>query len=243
MAKKLNIKLLDEPKILMEPVSQNDKRFIRCRILIVCEGEKTEPNYFRSFSMMKNSSGLVYEVKTAGGGINTIQVVNKAIELKEKAEKERTPYDSVWAVFDRDSFRATNFDNAINKAEEKGIGCAWSNEAFELWYVYHFDDRCTAMNRKEYKDVITNHVRVTGYHNSNKEYTYQKNDSNMRAILSACKCDEEKAISRAEHQSETFDDKRFSIHNPCTMVYKLVKQLIGKDKIFVNHIKSKLEEK
>lgn len=25
---------------------------VRCRILIVCEGEKTEPNYFKSFDQM-----------------------------------------------------------------------------------------------------------------------------------------------------------------------------------------------
>lgn len=102
MAKKLNIA---------------DMRYIRCRVLIVCEGEKTEPNYFRSFNMMKNSSGLVYEINCDGGGINTMQVVDKAIELKDKAERQGNPYDTVWSVFDRDSFKAADFDNAIAKAE------------------------------------------------------------------------------------------------------------------------------
>lgn len=242
MAKKLNIASL-QPKILMESVAHNDPKYIRCRILIVCEGEKTEPNYFRSFSMMKNSSGLVYQVDTAGGRINTLQVVDKAIEIKEKAEKNKKPYDSVWAVFDCDSFGASDFDNAINKANANGIGCAWSNEAFELWYVYHFDDRHTRMGRKEYKAVITKRVHEAGYRDGNKKFTYRKNDPNMRAILSACQCDEHVAIKRAEDQSTTFNDHKFHNQNPCTMVYKLVKQLIGEDKDFVNHIKSKLREK
>lgn len=242
MAKKLNITSL-EPKIIMEPVTNDDKRYIRCHVLIVCEGEKTEPNYFRSFSMMENSSGLVYQVNTEGGKISTIQVVDKAIALKQKAEKAKKPYDSVWAVFDRDNFKDTDFDNAINKANKNRIGCAWSNVAFELWYVYHFDDRCTAMSCKEYKDIITKRVRATGYCNGNKEYPYQKDDSSMRAILSACKCDERVAIRRAERQSKTFDDQKFHDHNPCTMVYKLVKLLIGDDSKFVQLIKSKLEEK
>ncbi len=239
MVKKVDIGSL-EPKILMKPVAKDDKRYIRCKILIVCEGEKTEPNYFRSFNMMKNSSGLVYAVDTAGGGINTIQVVNKAIELKEEAEKLSKPYDSVWAVFDRDNFKPADFDNAIDKAKKNKIGCAWSNEAFELWYVYHFDDRCTAMCCKEYKDIITKRVRANGYC---KKYTYLKNDPRMRAILSACHCDEDVAIRRAERQSKAFHDNKFYNHNPCTMVYKLVRQLIGKDKKFVNLIKKNLEQK
>lgn len=242
MAKKLNIASL-EPKILMEPVAHDDKRYIRCHVLIVCEGEKTEPNYFRSFNMMKNSSGMVYEVSTAGGGINTLQVVDKAIELRDKAASQGKAYDSVWAVFDRDSFKAADFDNAIVKAQSNNIGCAWSNEAFELWYVYHFDDRCTAMSRKDYKDVITQRVRATGYKVGNKEYAYLKNDPKMRATLSACQCDEHIAIRRAERQANSFDDQKFHDHNPCTTVYQLVRLLIGEDKNFNRMIESKLEEK
>lgn len=242
MAKKLNISSL-QPKIIMEPVANDDKRYVRCRILIVCEGEKTEPNYFRSFSMMANSSGLVYEINTAGGGINTIQVVDKAIQLKAQADKVGTPYDSVWVVFDRDDFKPTDFDNAIKKATKNKIGCAWSNEAFELWYVYHFDDRSTPMNRNDYKDIITKRIRDTGYRKGNKEYTYLKNDINMRAILSACHCDEHVAIKRAERQSKIFNNQRFHDHNPCTMVYKLVRLLIGEDKDFIKQIKSELEKK
>ena len=172
MAKKLNIADM-QPHIVLEPIAQNDMRYIRCRVLIVCEGEKTEPNYFRSFNMMKNSSGLVYEINCDGGGINTMQVVDKAIELKDKAERQGNPYDTVWSVFDRDSFKAADFDNAIAKAKSHGIGCAWSNEAFELWYVYHFDARCTAMSRTEYKNVITQRVIAAGYKSANTPYIYR----------------------------------------------------------------------
>lgn len=242
MAKKININLL-EPRILMEPVDDKDKRYIRCRVLIVCEGKKTEPFYFNSFSMMKNSSSLVFDINTEGGGINTVQVVDKAIQLKEAAEKQGNPYDSVWAVFDRDSFKASDFDTAILKAESKGIGCAWSNEAFELWYVYHFDDRCTGMSRREYEKIITERVRTSRYRNGKKEYTYLKNDPKMRNVLRDCGCDEHEAIKRAERQAKTFDGRKFHSYNPCTMVYKLVRQLIGEDKDFIDSIKMKLEEK
>lgn len=102
MAKKLRIEDIEQ-KITIVPLSRDEiNHCIRCRVLVVCEGSKTEPNYFNSFSMMKNSSSFVFEVFPEGGGISTLAVVDKAIELRDKAVKHGHPYDSVWAVFDKD---------------------------------------------------------------------------------------------------------------------------------------------
>lgn len=60
------------------------KRFqkaIRERILIVCEGEKTEPLYFEGFGLTN--------VDVKGFGANTDSLVQIAIELKRNAMKER----------------------------------------------------------------------------------------------------------------------------------------------------------
>ena len=99
------------------------------------------------------------------------------------------------------------------------------------------------MQRSAYKEIITQRVRKTGYQNGKKKYTYSKNDPNMRSMLLKCGCDEKKAIKRAESQANTFQDQKFHLHNPCTMVYKLVKQLVGEDKDLVKLIKRKLAEK
>lgn len=240
MAKKLRLDDI-EKKIVISPLSRQEiEHCIRCKVLIVCEGSKTEPNYFQSFSLMKNSSSLVFEVVPDGGGINTLAVVDKAIELRDKASNSGQPYDSVWAVFDKDGFPDSDFDNAILKAERNGIGCAWSNEAFELWYIYHFDNRCTPMSRSDYQSIITSRVRACL---GNKSYTYKKNDCDIRNILSRCGCDEEKAIRWAENQFLRFNDSRYHLHNPCSTVYKLVRLLIGKDKDFNRKIKKSVEEK
>jgi len=53
-------------------------RELRQRFLIVCEGEKTEPNYFNSFRVPK----AVVEV--VGVGMNTVDLVRKALDLKQK---------------------------------------------------------------------------------------------------------------------------------------------------------------
>lgn len=34
----------------------------------------------------------------------------------------------------------TEFDEAIRTAERKGIKIAWSNDAFELWILLHFEN-------------------------------------------------------------------------------------------------------
>lgn len=132
-------------------------RTVICRILIVCEGEKTEPNYFRSFDRHRKGN-VVYELTLDGGRMNTVGVVDKAISLRDKAN---IPYDRVWAVFDKDGFPAKNFNTAIAKANQNHIECAWSNEAFELWYLYHFHNRITGMTRDEYAVAITKAVNAS----------------------------------------------------------------------------------
>ncbi len=55
-------------------------RELRQRFLIVCEGEKTEPNYFRSFRVPK----AVVDVR--GVGRNTVSLIRKALELMDDDE-------------------------------------------------------------------------------------------------------------------------------------------------------------
>ena len=147
------------------------QRVVSLRILIVCEGERTEPRYFDSFK--KKHNGLfVLDMDVLGLGANTLSVVNKAIELKTKAESVGIPYDSVWAIFDRDSFSEAKFNAAVQKAESNGVNAAWSNEAFELWYLYHFHNRVTAMSRDEYKKAISDAVNSSPAYKLKRKYQY-----------------------------------------------------------------------
>jgi hypothetical protein len=64
--------------------------------------------------------------------------------------------DRLWVVFDRDSFSPNDFNNAVHRCQnvKPVIGCAWSNEAFELWYLLHFHYYNNGMSRKDYQDAI-----------------------------------------------------------------------------------------
>src|SRR5437867_9967969 len=85
------------------------------RFLIVCEGEKTEPNYFKSFRV----PGVV--LKVLGIGQNTIRLVREAIKRKREGD-----YDQIWCVFDRNSVPPQHFNDAIDLAEREGIKVAYS---------------------------------------------------------------------------------------------------------------------
>ena len=209
-------------------------RQVICKILIVCEGTKTEPNYFEAFKTI-NRGTIIYDIDVRGLGQNTMDVVDKAIELKQKGD-----YDRVWAVFDKDSFSDNRFNGAIIKAAAHGIDCAWSNEAFELWYLYHFVNRETAMSRTEYQRAISDAVNKSPNYKLKKQYQYAKNDKCNYQIMNTYGSMEQ-AIRFAEAKSQEYNDQRYASHNPCTMVFKLVKQLIGKDNVFNEELKHKID--
>jgi hypothetical protein len=209
-------------------------REVRIYFLIVCEGAKTEPNYFKSFP--KQIGKVVYDIELEGGGLNTLRVVEKAIELRDKSAQK---YDRVWAVFDKDSFPARDFNNAILKAKANHISCAWSNEAFELWYLLHFHNRVTPMSRDKYKESIERAVNDQ-IKDKKKAFSYAKNAPDMYRILENYG-DQSQAIRWAKELTRKFNDERFALHNPCTHVFQLVEELIGKSDTLNQEITEKLQ--
>lgn len=178
-------------------------REVRQRFLIVCEGEKTEPNYFRSFRVPKNVA--VIEVK--GLGENPSKLVNSAKELKEKDD-----YDQVWCVFDRDLWTPEDFNNAIKNAENQGFRVAYSNEAFEIWYILHFEFINTAIPRSDYGSKLTCLLRLP----------YKKNSE---AIYEELFEKQLNAIKNAENLLMYYDPQNPARDNPSTTVHLLVQEL------------------
>jgi hypothetical protein len=133
------------------------------RILIVCEGKETEPNYFKAFPV---SSAYV---KPIGIGANTLSLVKKSKQLKDDADNEGEPFDQVWCVFDRDSHSQQDYNEAFSFCREHDIKIAYTNEAFELWYLLHFNYYTTALNRAMFQKMLD---KLLGE-------TYKKNDRSM----------------------------------------------------------------
>ena len=188
------------------------------KFLIVCEGEKTEPNYFKAFTERWSE---VKEVNVKGCGCSTCQLINEAKKIQEKLEHERqVPFDRVWLVFDKDEFK--DFNKAIADAKKEGMNCAWSNQAFELWYVLHFQYLDTGVDRKQYIGMIEDKVRKAS---KSKTFKYKKNDVGFYQILQE-HGDEDFAFKNADKLRNRHKGKsNYATHNPRTEVDLLVDEL------------------
>ncbi len=179
-----------------------DTREVKQRFLIVCEGEKTEPNYFEGFRVSK-----VVEIDVQGLGENPSKLVQSAKELKKQDD-----YDQVWCVFDRDSWTIEDFNNAIKNATAQGFKVAYSNEAFELWYVLHFEFINTGIPRKDYLRKLTSLLGRT----------YQKNSETIYDELFE---KQSTAIKNANNLFKQYEPPNPAKDNPSTTVHLLVQEL------------------
>ena len=75
-------------------------REVKQSFLIVCEGVRTEPDYFKAFRMTAAT------VKAVGQAMNTTSLVSKAISIRDADQKKKRTYDQCWVVFDKDDFQA-----------------------------------------------------------------------------------------------------------------------------------------
>jgi hypothetical protein len=179
---------------------------LKKRILIVCEGERTEPNYLRCFRV----SSAVIEV--VGEGYNTVSLVQRAIERRDKAKKDGIEFQEVWCVFDRDDFPVANFNNALTFARQEKIKVAYSNEAFEIWYLLHFDYIDAALSRQQYAQKLGQRLG----------FPYKKNSKDIYEELLNRQKD---AIRNAEKLLQIYNPPNPIRNNPSTTVHLLVNEL------------------
>ncbi len=202
-------------------------RVPRKRFLIVCEGKETEPNYFKYFQVEgRNYQTASIEIKDLGA--MGITVVQKAKKLKEQGNYGN---DEVWCVFDRDlkqeNNNQQNFNEAIKLAIEYGLNLAVSNDAFELWYLLHYEYYESATYRSDLNKRLS--LRLGEKYLKNSENMYEKlKDKQYNAIKYARK------LWLSYGHSQEIDDvnklnpeERLRRHNinPSTTVYQLVEKL------------------
>ena len=101
------------------------------RFTIICEGQNTEPAYFRALEATVRDALIQLIVEPAAGVPMTI--AQRAVDLARQRRKDRRrrggtdsyeENDAIWAVFDRDQH--PHFDEAVGLCEAKGIGVARS---------------------------------------------------------------------------------------------------------------------
>lgn len=180
------------------------------RFLIVSEGAETERRYFQRF----DAPGTV--VLAIGTGFNTLSLIDEAVRLREtevkKLRKLAASFDECWCVFDRDSFRKDDFNNAIRKAEAAGFKVGYSNQSFELWYVLHFRTVDAALHRSQYCDIVSQELG-------------RKYDKADPSVYDALAEREATAVRNAANLLSTHGDKPPEQKDPSTTVHLLVERL------------------
>jgi len=141
--------------------------------------------------------------------------VEAAIQKRiERTQQLLQPdYDEVWAVFDKDDFPAQRFNGAVQLANNQDIKLAYSNEAFELWYILHFQYLDVTVNRFQYIKILK---EILG--------DYQKNNAQMYQVLQE-KGDESKAINWAKKLYKELHIDNPAEEKPTTLVHLLVERL------------------
>lgn len=177
--------------------------------LIVCEGKNTEPDYFNAFRL---TSAVV---KASGEGINTIKLVYKAIKIRDNYKNKGRRFDNHWVVFDKDDFLDADFNNAITLAKNSGFQVAYSNQAFEYWFLLHFNKYEGLINRADYANMLS---KLLGF-------SYSKDKGIASKVYNHILKLQPKAISNAHDVLASFGAKNPAKAESSTTVHLLVESL------------------
>lgn len=108
------------------------------RMLIVCEGKKTEPNYFKGLRKTFGLNPMNVVIADKNHGLDPMRLVEYALD-----EYQKDPdYNHVYCVFDRDKHQT--YDAALHKISacrmKRGatLHAITSVPCFEIWLLLHF---------------------------------------------------------------------------------------------------------
>jgi hypothetical protein len=132
------------------------------RILVVCEGKKTEPNYFEEIRMEARIPAIHVYVLPSGFGTQPSRVVEFAVATF----KETKGFEKVFAVFDRDDHpsyvdavkRVESLDGKLKNDENEHVvfKAIVSVPSFELWLLLHYVD----IQAFHHRDIVLHRLRA-----------------------------------------------------------------------------------
>jgi len=191
--------------------------------LIYCEGKSTEPGYFGSFPV--NNETEIIPVGTGRSKTALVDYILRIADAEEilKGQKRFDENRSIWCVFDKDIRGEKNedadFNQAIWLAKASGLNVAYSNDSFELWFLLHDKYIDVKQTRRDYYKYLSAKFKLN-YEKLGKSKAFCQ--SLYRLYLDR----QPVAIKNAELLYKYHQDKKTHCQkNPCTTVFKLVKEL------------------
>ncbi|MGP8331246.1 MAG: RloB family protein [Methanosarcinaceae archaeon] len=182
-------------------------------LVIVCEGEKTERNYFKQYR--KRGCGLQIETPNTKY-TDPANLVKFAKGQIKKYDLDLKNGDDIWCVFDCNG--NININTQIISACKnagKSVKIGMSNPSFEMWYLLHYE---------YYGHPLNNHDLM----NRLKKYIpeYLKNGDYFELLLSR----RETAIKNAKKLKSLHESNEINIFsiesNPSTYIYKIVENIL-----------------
>lgn len=167
------------------------------RILIVCEGEKTEPNYFEE--IRKKLELVTTDVVITGDcDSSPDQVLTEAEKLYKESVDEQNKFDLVFCVFDKDSHKT--YQGTIDKIKKKKpkdiFKAITSDPCFEYWYILHFTYTTkpyTRSGKKSPGDLVVSDLKnyIPKYDKGKTHYYEQLKGKLHNAIIHAKRSNDE----------------------------------------------------
>lgn len=134
-------------------------------ILIVCEGEKTQINYFIRLKYFLNLTNTIH-IKSSKHPTPT--------QIVKTAKENSSVYDEIYCVFDKD--KHADFDKALQEIEKlkKSKECEFkeivSAPCFEFWILLHF-----VYTDKDFENCDEVQEQIEKYlHYYQKDYDFKK---------------------------------------------------------------------
>lgn len=187
------------------------------KVLIVCEGEKTEPNYFNELKDHYRLNSANIKV-TGECDSDPLSVFEYSRQKYREAKDAGDPYDRVYCVFDRD--RHTNYLQALDTIARAQPNTTYfsvtSVPCFEYWLLLHFVYTNQPFHATGDNSICTKVIQEL------KQYwpDYEKGASSIFTRLldqiDFAKSNAKRALQSAEENHT---------ENPCTRVHELVDYL------------------
>lgn len=201
-------------------MARNTKeRKTRDTFYILTNGKETECNYFDLLKSKKS----IYDVKV-------LYAHKDPYDLIEQAKTYLSKANQVWVVFDIDStYEENRLIPALKLANQYGVKYAYSNLAFEVWLIMHFQECSKEMDIKGHKRILDKYLCE-----KKEGLSYSKNDKELlkkyflpyyKAAMNNAKINYQSRVAKHNQRYGESSQMKIWEWNSSTNIYKLIEAL------------------
>lgn len=212
------------------PTRQRRKRKLSPRLIVACEGEKTEFEYLTRLVQSFAHQGSAALKAIRGRGTDAVGVVKAAMRQRENDRRGQKFYpqdgDKTYALLDvepHDPPKAGRLEEALRLAHGNDICVLLSNPSFEFWLLCHAAEQGEVC--RSFADPRSLDRELRRRSGFGKDDLHAKPDLFNRIFLPNVS----HAVEVARHVHQTHHNNIADVRgaNACTRVYELVGYLIG----------------